>query len=105
MLYTITVSFGETCEYEFKFLDSDIAGLPRDQARAWLHREFEALECTPRNPVGKILLLDVILDVAKYGGEKRFAEGGEWARTFVHSVGAALGRDTVRIDVPNLVVG
>ena len=75
MLYTITVSFGETCEYEFKFLDSDIAGLPRDQARAWLHREFEALECTPRNPVGKILLLDVILDVAKYGGEKRFAAG------------------------------
>ncbi len=105
MLYTITVSFGETSEYEFKFIDDEISGLPRDQARAWLHREYEALECAPRNPVGKILLLDVILDVAKYGGEKRFAEGGEWARTFVHSVGAALGRDTVRIDVPNLVVG
>ena len=105
MLYTVTVSFGETSEYEFKFLDADIAGVSRDQARAWLHSEFEALECTPRNPVGKILLLDVILDVAKYGGEKRIAEGGEWAVTFVHNVAAALGRDTVRIDVPNLVVG
>lgn len=105
MLYTVTVSFGVNNEYEFKFLDTELAGLPKDQARAWLHQEFEALECTPRNPVGKILLLDVILDVAKYGGESRFVEGGDWARKFVHCVGAALGRDTVRIDVPNLVVG
>jgi hypothetical protein len=52
------------------------------RAREWLHDEFDELECTPSNPVGKVLVLDVILNVAKYGGEQRFAQGGEWARQF-----------------------
>ena len=104
MLYTVTVSFGQNSEYEFKFLDADVQPLPREDASRWLHAEYEALECAPRNPVGKILLLDVILDVAKYGGEDRFANGSDWAKHFALCCAAALKRDTVRVDVLNLTV-
>lgn len=103
MIYTVTVSFGQNSEYEFKLHDGEADSIGRDEASSWLHREYEALECAPRNPVGKILLLDVMLDVAKYGGEAHFAAGDEWARRFAACCAAAMKRD-VRIDVLNLVV-
>lgn len=105
MSYTVTVAFSETDEYEFKCTEEEVAAIPTEQARHWLHQEFDALECAPRNPVGKILLLDVILDVAKYGGEKHFASADEWARRYVNNVAAAMGRNTVRVDVGELKVG
>lgn len=102
MSYTVTVSFGQNSEYEFKVPED--RSLTRDDASQWLHREYETLDCAPRNPVGKVLLLDVILDVAKYGGEAHFAAADEWARRFASCCAAALKRDA-RIDVLNFVVG
>jgi hypothetical protein len=104
MSYTITVSFGQNSEYEFKVQEDEVRSLTRDDASHWLHREYETLECAPRNPVGKILLLDVILDVAKYGGEPRFAAADEWAKRFALCCAATLKRDA-RIDAFNFVVG
>ncbi|MDD5249184.1 MAG: hypothetical protein PHY45_09370 [Rhodocyclaceae bacterium] len=104
MPYTVTVSFGQNSEFEFKSLDPDVQHMTREEASRWLHQEYESLECAPRNPIGKILLLDVLLDVAKYAGAARFAAGGEWAQRFAQCCAAALKRD-VRIDVPNFVVG
>lgn len=104
MTYTITVSFGQNSEYEFKVDEAEVRSATRDEASQWLHQEYEALECAPRNPVGKILLLDIILDVAKYGGETRFAAGGDWAKRFAWCCAAVLKRDA-RVDVLSLVVG
>ena len=104
-MYTVTVAFQADREYEFHLHADDVAGLAPDSAREWLHEEFDELECTPTNPMGKVLILDVILNVAKYGGEQRFAQGGEWARTFAHCVAVVLDRPAVRIDVPGFVVG
>ena len=59
----------------------------------------------PDQPDGQGLILDVILNVAKYGGEQRFAQGGAWARQFASCVAVALDRPVVRIDVPGFVVG
>lgn len=92
-------------EYEFTVHADEIASISSESARAWLLAEFDALECTPSNPVGKILILDVILNVAKYAGEARFAQGGEWARRFAACVGVTLDRPAVRVDVPAFVVG
>lgn len=105
MIYTVTVSFGQNSEYEFKLHDADVQSVTREEASHWLHAEFDALECAPRNPVGKILLLDVIIDVAKYSGDQRFAEGGEWAKRFAVCCAAAMKRDNIRVDVLNLTVG
>lgn len=60
---------------------------------------------TPSNPVGQVLILDVILNVAKYGGENRFAQGSDWAHQFVRCVARVLDRPSIRIDVPGFVVG
>ena len=105
MPYTVTVSFGPNSEYDFKFLDAEVQQLVREDASRWLQQEFDTLDCSPRNPVGKILLLDVILDVARYGGESRFAAVGDWARHFALCCAATLKRETIRVDVPNLVIG
>lgn len=105
MSYTVIVAFSQQGEYEFKCNDDAVAAIAREDASRWLHKEFDILECAPRNPVGKILLLDVILDVAKYSGEKHFANADEWAVQYVHNVAAAMGRPSVRVDVDNLVVG
>ena len=104
-MYHVTVVFRANREYEFNIHADETAGLDKEAAREWLQREFDDLECTPSNPVGKILVLDVILNVAKYGGESRFAQGGEWARRFAASVGVVLDRPAIRVDVPGFVVG
>lgn len=105
MSHTVIVSFGSDREYEFLFSGDQVAGTTHERARRWLHEEFDALECEPRNPVGKILLLDMILDVAKYSGEKHFIARDDWAQTYAQNVAAALDRPVARVDVENLKVG
>lgn len=105
MSQTVIVSFGENREYEFVVHDADVAGLEKDQARAWLSKEFDDLECTPSNPMGKVLVLDMILNVAKYGGEHRFEQAGDWAKRFAAVTAVALARPVMRVDVSNFVVG
>lgn len=105
MSYTVTVSFAQNREYEIVLHDADVNNMGRDQARAWFAKEFEDLECTPSNPMGKVLVLDMVLNVAKYGGEERFKSGGEWPKAFATAVAAALQRPAIRVDVANFMVG
>jgi hypothetical protein len=105
MAYQVTVAFRGGKEYEIRLLDSDLIGLSRDRAHLWLDEEWSALECEPMNPMGKILLLDKILGIAKYAGEKRFAEDIDWARQFGRCVALMLDRPAIRVDVAGLRVG
>ena len=105
MSYTVTVVFGGNREYEFAVHESEVAGTTKDQARNWLAQEFEELECTPSNPMGKVLVLDMILNVAKYGGESRFEQASEWAKKFAVVSATALDRSAIRVDVAAFVVG
>ena len=104
MSHAVTVSFDLAREYEIMLHNSDMQGMDKEQARTWLAREFEELECVPSNPVGKILLLDMILTVAKYAGEECFEGGGEWARSYAIAVAVSLERSAIRVDVANFVV-
>ena len=105
MSYTVLVSFSRDHQFEFKFLGNDKALFAPEAAHRWLDQEWETLECEPSNPVGKILRLDKVLLVAQNAGEKRFAENGEWAHQYVRAVVAALGRDTVHVNVAEHEVG
>lgn len=104
MTQIATIAFSDSHSYEFRFSESEVAAIPREEAREWLFEEYEALECSPRSPVGKILLLDVILDVAKYGGEARFVENGPWAQQYAKCSLSSLDRPTIKVDVPGLTV-
>jgi hypothetical protein len=97
----VKVVFDRVQEYEL------IAhtGISRDEAGQWLNAQWEELECETTNPMGKVLVLDKILGIAKYAGEKRFAEAGEWARHYANAVAAVLQRPAVRVDVADHAIG
>jgi hypothetical protein len=101
----VTIAFARDREYVFGVSEAEVQAVSKDEARAWMSREFEALECTPSSPVGKVLVLDMILNVAKYGGENRFREAGDWARQFATMTVALLDRPAIRVDVGAFLVG
>jgi hypothetical protein len=82
-----------------------VENLPVDDARQWFDREFVALECDVASPIGKVLTADRVLSVAKYSGARRFRDDGAWAAEFAKNTAALLGRDVVKVDVPNYTVG
>ena len=101
----VVVSFGKEADFNFKFAPADLAAIQREDARGWMQREFIDLECDLPSPVGKVLLLDEILAVAKYAGQRRFHDRPDWARDFAQNTAVLLGRDMIRVDVANSVVG
>jgi hypothetical protein len=103
--YAVTVAFNLGREFEIMLHEDDLQGMDEEQARAWLLKEFQDLECVPSSPSGKILLLDMMLNVALYGGEERFEENGAWAKDYARAVAAALRRPVIKVDVSNFVVG
>lgn len=105
MFYNVIVSFGKEKDYEYKFSGTDLTGGSAEEARRWFDKEFADLECEPTNPMGKVLIIDKILSVARYGGEQRFADGKAWAGQFARYTALALGRDTIRIDVAGFNIG
>lgn len=105
MSRNVIVSFGQDNEFEFKIPAAEVAALSTDAARQWFDREFIALECDVPSPIGKILLADRVLSVAKYSGAQRFRDQRDWAEQFALNAAVMLGRDLVRVDVPNYTVG
>jgi hypothetical protein len=101
MQHHVIVSFGRNKEYEFRFA----GGGHVDAARKWFEREFKALECDVVTPTGKILAVDRILSVARYAGEARFRDQHAWSEQFARNAAAILGRDLIRVDVPNYLIG
>ncbi len=97
----VTVVFDHHREYELIVHRT----ISREAANQWMDEQWEALDCQPSNPMGKVLALDKILGVAKYAGEKRFADHGAWAEAYAQAVAALLQRPAVRVDVGAHVVG
>lgn len=105
MRHQVIVSFGNERDFEYKLTDADVKGRTADEARRWFAREFETLECDVAAPIGKVLLVDLILSVAKYAGERCFREQPEWADDFAKNAAVLLGRDLIRVDVASYTVG
>ena len=105
MSYVVKVVFGPDREYEFYTNAEAVEALDRNVARDWLVREMEALECDAPNPMGKVLVVDLILNLAKCAGEARFAEGGEWAQCYAQDVAAIFDRPVVLVDVEQNRIG
>lgn len=94
----VIVSFGDDKRFDFRLTDGDVAGIAREQARQWFDRQFEELECDVPTPMGKVLLVDRILSVARYAGEPRFRDAA-WAEQFARNAAVMTGREVLRVDV------
>jgi len=102
---TVIVAFARDREYELRITAGD-APLPTAQeGDLWLTRQFEELGCIPRSMVGKVLVLDKVLEVAREAGEKRFAVDVAWAERYARAVLATLNRQSVRVDIEGNAVG
>jgi len=105
MVYRVAVLFGKGREYEYLFSDNDLAGHSAEEARRWLDGEYKGFACEPTSPVGKVLIIDKILSVANSGGERRFIDRQDWSTQFARNAALALGRDFIRIDVADSMIG
>ena len=105
MTQQVNVSFGPAQEFEFKVHAEDVAGQTADDARRWFDREFVDLECELPSPIGKVLLSDLILSVARYAGPKRFRDQPDWAAAFARNAATLLGRSVIRVDVAGSTIG
>mgnify|MGYP001185004758 CR=1 FL=1 len=101
----VTVVTGKGERYELELHDSDLAGMDARKAQEWLGREFEAAGCVPTNPVGKLLLADKILCLAKTQQDSAYAEPTLWVNSFVRAAAAAIGRSVLTIDLGNHSLG
>lgn len=101
----VTIVAGSGERYEFELHDAELAGMEARAAQEWLGREFEAAGCVPTNPVGKLLLADKILCLAKTQKEAAYAEPSPWVKQFVRAAAAAIGRAVLTIDLANHALG
>jgi len=105
MLYHVVVCFAKDRKYPYQFSEQELAGSSPEEARRWFDKEYSDLKCEPSNPVGKVLIIDKILSIARSGGEQRFIDGKTWAIQFARYTSLALGRDTISVDVEALRIG
>lgn len=105
MLYHVIVCFGKDKQYEYKFSQEELTESSPEEARRWFDKEYSDLKCEPSNPMGKVLIIDKILSIARSGGEQRFVDGKTWASQFARYTALALGRDMIRVDVEALRIG
>ena len=104
MEYSIFVKFGAGKAFELRLQDRDLGGATPQSARRWFEQQFDDMGCTPTNPTGKTLLVDLILGVARAMGEKPFANGDSAAREFAVNALTVLQKSTVSIDIEDLSV-
>lgn len=99
MRYHVVVCFGRDKRYPYQFEERDLEGSSADEARRWFDKEYADLQCEPTSRMGKVLIIDKILGIARRGGEQRFIDGKAWARQFARYTVLVLGRDTITIDL------
>jgi hypothetical protein len=104
MHQNVIVSFGKDKVFEYKLTADDLAGYKADEARRWFDREFQELECDVPTPMGKVLVVDRILSVARYSGERRFNEHPDWAAQFARNAAVMMGREVIRVDVEKYTI-
>ena len=98
-------AFARGREYELRLTAGDKPLPTAQESELWLSQQFEELGCSPRSLVGKVLVLDKVLEVAREAGEKRFAGDIAWAERYARAVLATLKRESVRVDIAENTVG
>lgn len=97
----ISVLFDKAVEFHLTVADGQ--PLPPDASRAWLDKQFLALECEPLRASGKVLTADKVLVVTQAAGPALFADE-KWAAEYASAVHGALSRPMIRVDVPAMAI-
>lgn len=105
MTHHVSVIFADGQRIDYDLHDDEVSRFGREEAKHWLGQEFEAAGCVPANPVGKLLLADRIIGLAKEQPRRAFDPPTPWVRDFLAATAAALGRPVVTIDLASDTLG
>ena len=94
----ITISFAPDATCRFTVEHRNIDGIDKNSAADWFNKQFDVLGCKSRNPTGKIMMRNVVVEVAKAAGEARFKADLQWAGLFTQNC-AALFRQQDRVHI------
>ena len=94
----ITISFSPDSICRFTVERSKVELIDKASAMEWFSQQFDALGCKAQNPTGKILMRNVVINVAKSAGAPRFNSDRPWAELFVQNC-AALFRQQKQVHI------
>ncbi|GAB4217559.1 MAG: hypothetical protein Fur007_19900 [Rhodoferax sp.] len=97
----ITVLLDKGVEFTFQVPAGTAMG--HDEARAWLDQQFVALDCEPLRASGKVLTADKVLVVTQAAGARLLGDA-QWSAQYVAAVSTALGKPSIRVDVPSMSI-
>lgn len=95
----VVVNFGGGSEYTLEVGSDALAAIQADEARAWMADQFDDFGCEPPNPMGKLLLADLLLGVARAAGPARFAADSSWCSRYAAAALCLRGAQALRVDV------
>lgn len=101
----LSIIFADGVQVDYQLSDADIVAVDGQVAHAWLDREYEAAGCVPNNPVGKLLMADKILGLAKSQSQRSFDPPSPWVKDFLRASAAALARPVITIDIGRYTLG
>ncbi len=101
----LSIVFADGGQIDYELSDVDIGGMDARAAHDWLDREYEAAGCVPGNPVGKLLMADKIVGLAKSQSRRVFDPPNPWVKDFLRATAAALQRPLVTIDLGQHTLG
>lgn len=99
------MTFGKDREFEFRVHETETADLSREDAQRWFDEQYVNLGCEPSNPMGKVLLSDKLLSVARAVGPEPFSKATDWAKSFARCAAVLVDRPNITINVPDASVG
>lgn len=101
----VSVIFADGQRVDYEVHGAEIARFDRDGAKHWLGEQFEAAGCVPSNPMGKLLLADRIIGLAKEQPKRDFDPPSPWMKDFLAATAAALNCPVVTIDLGSDTLG
>ncbi|AUN96258.1 hypothetical protein [Pseudazoarcus pumilus] len=100
----VIVAFDGGTQRSFEIGAQEVAIPDAEEARAWLLEAFDALDCEPTNPMGKLLAVDLILGVARAAGAAGFDADAPWAQRYANAVAALREGEVIVVDVEAFTV-
>jgi hypothetical protein len=101
----LSLVFSDGVQIDYELSDAELAGMDARAAHDWLDHEYEAAGCVPGNPVGKLLMADKIVSLAKSQSPRAFDPPNPWAKDFLRATAAALQRPLITIDCGQHTLG
>lgn len=89
---------------DFHLTESELAMFSVGSAQEWLAREYDKAGCEAVSPVGKVLLVDRILQLGALQPAAGWTAPSTWIRQYLCASARAMGRPALTIDLAHYAI-